>query len=210
MRNRLMAVVGIATAALALTGCAGHNSPEVTPSQSAPAQAAPAPSPTPEPTVPTSGTRQAPLKIGESRKLSDESAWTVQLNASNPDGAAVIAAENEYAPPPAAGEAFLIGNFSVTVDAAALASQGIDLANEGADPAINLIFEYVAADGTSFDGISGTMCFTNGALHTAGTLYADGTTATGDVCLAVPAEKVPGGLWRVANVQNDNLWISPE
>jgi hypothetical protein len=206
MRTRFVTVAGIATMALALAGCAGESGPEVTPSQSAPAE----PSPTPEPTAPTTGTREAPLKVGESRKLSDESAWTVQLNASNPDGAAVIAAENEYAPPPVAGEAFLIGNFSVTVDAAALASQGIDLANEGADPAINLIFEYVAADGTSFDGTSGSMCYTNGSIYNAGTLYADGTTATGDVCIAVPAEKVPGGLWRIANAQNDNVWISAE
>ncbi|MBE7698702.1 hypothetical protein H9623_00070 [Oerskovia sp. Sa1BUA8] len=159
--------------------------------------------------MPSTGTREAPLAIGESRRLSDESAWTVQLNASNPDGAAVVAAENEYLPGPVPGEAFLIGNFSVTVDADALAGQGIDLANEGAAAWAHVWFEYVAADGTSFDVTSGTMCFTNGALYNAGTLYADGTS-TGDVCIAVPVDKLPGGLWRVANIQNDNVWISPE
>jgi hypothetical protein len=211
MRARLVVLAG--AAGLLLAGCVVEQTPDVTPSQSTTTGSV-------SPGAPTSpddadaalsaGTREAPLSLGESRALSDDSAWTVRLNASTPDGASVIAAENEFAPPPVAGEAFLIGNFSVTVDAAALAQQGIDLANEGADPAWHLSFEYVAADGTSFDALSGTLCSTLSSIYSAGTLYADGTTATGDVCISVPEEKLHGGLWRVANIENDNVWISPE
>lgn len=211
MRARLVILAG--TAGLLLSGCVVEQTPDVTPSQS-PTAASDSPetpmSPDDADASLATGTREAPLSLGESRALSDDSAWTVRLNTSTPDGASVIAAEDEFAPPPAAGEAFLIGNFSVTVDAAALAQQGVDLSNEGADPAWHLTFEYVAADGTSFDALSGTPCSTFSSIYTAGTLYTDGTTATGDVCIALPVEKVPGGLWRVANVENDNVWINPE
>jgi len=215
MRVRLVALVG--AAALVLAGCAGGGTPEVTPSQETTAaevevtdEPSEEPAETEEPPAPSVGTREAPLKIGEARKLADVSAWTVMLNSSNPDGATAIAAVDEYAPRPAEGEAFLIGSFSVTVEAAAIAQQGYDLANEGADPWQSLFFEYVAADGTSYDGASGSMCYTPTMLYNAGTLYQDGATATGDICVALPADKIPGGLWRVANSQNDNLWITAE
>lgn len=143
--------------ALALTACSGGATPEVTLSQEATVTAE-----TPEseetvretteaeaPPADTTGTRTAPLKLGEARKLADSSAWTVMLNSSTSDGATVIAAADEWAPRPAEGEAFLLGNFSVTVDAAAINAQGFDLANEGATPWASLIFEYVASDGTT-------------------------------------------------------------
>jgi len=215
MRVRLVALVGVV--ALVLAGCAGGGTPEVTPSQEttttaeaeAPEEPSEEPAETEEP-APSVGTREMPMKVGEARKLADVSAWTIMLNGSNPDGATAIAAVDEYAPRPAEGEAFLIGNFSVTVEAAAIAQQGFDLANEGADPWQSLFFEYVAADGTSYNGASGSMCYTPTMLHSAGTLYQDGATATGDVCIALPTDKIPGGLWRVSNQQNDNLWISVE
>lgn len=45
-------------------------------------------------------------------------------------------------------------------------------------------------------------------LYNQGAMYSD-ATVTGDVCLAVPVNKVEGGLWRVSNYQNDNVWMSP-
>lgn len=207
-------LIGAAAAAL-LAGCSvGSGTPEVTPSQESPAEVAETETPTEEPTIeepeaPTTGTREAPLKPGESRKLSDESAWTLSLNSSNLDAAAAIMAADEFAQPPAEGEVFIVGNFSVGVDGEALAAQGVDLANDGADVWSSVGFTYVAADGTSYDGTTGTMCYTNNMIYNQGTVYQGGVTVSGDVCMAVPADKVAGGLWRAANMQNDNVWMSP-
>jgi hypothetical protein len=207
-------LIGAAAAAL-LGGCSvAPGTPEVTPRQESPAEVAETDTPTEDPAteapeVVTTGTREAPLTPGEARKLADESAWTLSLNSSSLDAAAAILAADEFAQPPAEGEVFIVGNFSIGVDGEALAAQGIDLANDGADVWSSVSFTYVAADGTSYDGSVGTMCFTDNMIYNQGTVYQGGVTVSGDVCMAVPADKVAGGLWRAANVQNDNVWMSP-
>ena len=58
------------------------------------------------------------------------------------------------------------------------------------------------------DGTSGTGCYTDDMLHSQGSVYDDGAVVTGDICVAVPTDKVPGGLWRVSNSVNDSVWIA--
>lgn len=206
---------------VALSACGADRSPEVTPAptiepttetaaevegteEETESAEAPVVEETPEATV---GDRTAPLAVGESRKLSNESAWTVSLQSSNLDAAADILAADEWAERPADGEVFVVGTFTVTVDGSALEAQGFDLANEGAEVWANLSIEFVGADGRGFDGLSGTMCYTQDMLYEQGTLYEDGASVTGDVCIAVPSEHVEGGLWRVSNMVNDSVWI---
>ena len=211
-KQGVMAAVVTGALALALAGCSAEpESPEVTPAPVAAAEKTPKVDPTPTPTaepVVSVGTRQAPLAIGEARKISEASAWTVSLTASNLDAAAAIAAADEYAPKPAEGEVFVTGTFAVTVDAAKIAEQGADLANDGASPAQSVMVTYVAADGTSYDGMSGTSCYTTNMLYSQGAVFQDGAVVTGDQCIAVPADKVAGGLWRVSNLANDSIWFA--
>ncbi|RMI12517.1 hypothetical protein [Cellulomonas triticagri] len=197
---------------LAMSGCsAGSGEPEVTPAPAVASETAVAPAETPTPTVEPAvsvGTREAPLAIGEARKVSEASAWTVALNATNLDAAAAIQAADEHAQAPAAGELFVTGSFTVTVDGAKIAEQGADLANDGASPGQSLTVTYVAADGTSYDGSSGTMCYTPSMLYSQGAVFQDGATVIGDQCVAVPADKVAGGLWRVSNLANESVWFA--
>jgi uncharacterized Zn-binding protein involved in type VI secretion len=205
--------VAVGVLALALVGCSStDDAPEVTPAPAnAQEQQTETPTTTPTPTAEPAasvGTREAPLAIGESRKVSDESAWTVALTASNLDAAPAILAADQYASGPAEGESFITGTFTITVDGAAIAAQGSDLANDGADPAMSLFMEYVAADGTSYDQTSGSMCNTQNSLWNQGAVFQDGASVSGDACIAIPTSAVQGGLWRVSNSVNDSVWFA--
>lgn len=204
--RRSSGAVAFLLASIALSGCAGESTPEVTPAQTTESAATEAP--TEEAPSATVGDREAPLALGEARKLSDESAWTVSLKESNLDAAESILTADEWAERPADGEVFVVGTFEISVDAAMLEAQGVDLANDGVDPWMNTSIEFVTADGKGHDGRSGTMCFTQDMMYDQGMVYEDGASITGDVCLALPADQVDGGLWRVSNTINDNVWIS--
>lgn len=215
MRHTILAAV-LGLTSFTLVACSGGTTPEVTPAPASPTpdattDAAPTSAAEPSAAEPatSTGTREAPLAIGEARKLSPASAWTVALQASNLDATDAILAADEYAPRPADGEAFIVGTFAITVDGGALAAQGVDVANAGVQPWQSLTFQYVAADGsTSFDPFAGTMCSTGSDLYSQGSVFQDGAVVTGDVCIALPGDKVQGGLWRVSNSINDSVWIA--
>lgn len=149
------------------------------------------------------------MALKESRRLADDSAWTVSLESSDVDAAEQILSTDEWAEPPAEDEVFVVGTFKVVVDAKALERQGFDLSNEGAEPWASLFIEFVSDDGKSYDPGVGTVCYTDDMLYDQGSVYDDQAEVEGDVCLAVPSEHVDGGLWRVSNMENDNVWISP-
>lgn len=161
-----------------------------------------------EPELPTAGSRQSPLALGESRLVSEDSAWRVSILESNLDAASQILANDEWADEPAEGEVFVMARIQVEVVEDAIAAQGFDLANDGAEPWLSLFIEFVAEDGTSFDGSTGTLCYTDDMLYNQGSVYSDGALVTGDDCFAVPQGSVEGGLWRVSNSVNDSVWIS--
>ena len=209
-------IVLVSLSALFLAGCSGAATPEVTPSPNAKTPevtAEPTTEPEPEPTetevAEPTGTRQAPLAPGEARKLSEESAWTVSLVATDLDAAPEMLAANEYLTPPAEGEAFVVGTFSILVDGESLAAQGLDVTNEGVDPWMSLSIEYVTASGTSYDTTAGSGCYTANMLYDQGTVYEGGVTVTGDECISMPAAEVEGGLWRISNSMNESVWIRP-
>lgn len=211
-----------AIAAIALSACTGAGTPEVTPAPTEPptevaADVTPPPSetPSPEPTEQASeepvvsvGTRETPLQLGESRKIATNSAWTVSITVSDLDAAEAIAAADEWAPKPEAGERFVVATLWVKVDGAAIEAQGFDLSNDGADPRASITVSYVAADGTSFNAYSQSWCITSNSFDEAvGEFFQDGAEGSGDVCIVVPEEKADGGLWRVSNSVNDSVWF---
>lgn len=201
---------------IVLSGCAGESTPEVTPAPESEAtqsetEQAPEESeaePTEEPSASTTGTREAPLALGEARQISEESAWTVSVDSVNLDAAEDIRANSEWAPEPADGEVFVVATVTATVDADSISAQDIDLANEGVDPAASIFVEFVTGSGRGYDGSSGSGCYTDNMLYEQGNVYEDGASATGDFCIAVPADEVEGGLWRLSNLVNDSVWVA--
>lgn len=226
MRITKSIVAAFAVLALALVGCGREAPLEVSPvpTETEIEDAAEEPEPTeaiePEETeietdeqedpieVAPEGTRENPLEIGQSRKVSDESAWIVGIVESNLDAAAEIHAADEYAPRPEDGERFIVATLWVQIDGSAIERQGFNLSNDGADPRASLFVSYVAEDGTSYEDGGSSWCYTNNDfLDAVGIMYQDGAEGSGDFCIVIPEEKVDGGLWRVSNTVNDSIWF---
>lgn len=227
-RPRARFGAAIVAAVLLLPACA-ESTPEVTPSPSNPDEpsesvsaAAAAESADGEPTDAeedggvvgegdeearevTTGTRDAPLALGETRKISDGSAWIVGITGSNLDAADEVLDADPYQEGPSDGERFVVATLSVTVDAEALETQGFDI-GDGVDPFMSVYLEFVGSDGRGYDE-AGAVCFTDDPLSSAGAIYEDEVTVTGDICLTVPEGAVDGGLWRISNTENDAVWV---
>lgn len=191
--------------ALTLGACsASPSTPEVTPAPTAESTTTSTPTPTPTPTAVAEpdGTRDAPLELGQSRKVSDVSAWIVSLTGTTADGISQGQAAAE-------GESFVVGTFHIAIDGPALEAQegGDDIANDGLDVRGSLRFEYVSVAGKSYDSTSGTACRTGNDLYQLGAVYSLDATIDGDECIAVPTAEVPGGLWRVSNMANESVWF---
>lgn len=215
-----------AISSFALVAACSEPEPEVTPAPEEPAVTAEVEAPTEaeateeaeeeleegaeqeveEPDAPTVGTREAPLALGENRKLANDSAWTVGVLASDLDAFEAVRSADPYQEAPEDGEVFVLANVSIETDAAALADQGHDI-SDGAEPGYSVLVEFVGNEGRSYDGTSGTWCYTDNLLTEAGVVYDDGVVVTGDVCIAVPEGEVEGGLWRLSNLVNDAVWV---
>ncbi|MBU4216018.1 MAG: hypothetical protein KJ792_15365 [Actinobacteria bacterium] len=200
MRTTTVALIGLL--ALGLTGCSRGSTHDIVVNAEAASPAAVTPAPT------VAGTTTDPLRPGQSRVLVAGSAWTVALLSTNLDAAVPTTTAVPDDRRPRQDETFVVGTFSLTVSAAAVAAQGGDLATEGTSAWQSLTYSYVGADGTAYNGSTGTPCATATALIMAEPLWADGDTATGDVCVAVPSDKVEGGLWRVVNGQGTGLYFA--
>ncbi|MBU4337149.1 MAG: hypothetical protein KJ548_11300 [Actinobacteria bacterium] len=198
-RTIALSLLGLMALALGLAGCSGGSTDDAVVN----ALAGTAVVATPAPTV--AGTTSDPLHPGQSHILVEGSAWTVALLATNLDSAVPTETAVPADRRPAEDETFVVATFSLTISAAAVTAQGGDLASEGTSAWQSLTYSYVAADGTEYSGSSGTPCATATPLVMAEPLWADGDTATGDVCVAVPSDQVAGGQWRVVNGQDAGL-----
>lgn len=190
--------------ALTLAACSrsANEAPVVNARGGATASATPAPQ--------VAGTRDDPLHPGQSHLLVTGSAWTVALLDADLDAVVATPQAIPANRRPTAGETFVVGTFRLTISAPAVTAQGGDLATEGASAWQSLHYAYVGADGTAYDGTAGTPCATAAPLLLADPLWADGATATGDVCVAVPSAQVAGGWWRVSNGAGDALYFAPK
>lgn len=201
-----VALAAAAIAILSVTGCSSSSTqpPVNTPT---PAAETPTPTPTPTPTAePTVGSRQAPLALGETRQITEDSAYIVGITAVDYDAWAAIQASDSHHDAPVEGSQYVVANVSLALNGDNLTAQGLDITNEGLEPGFALNYEYVAADGTSYDSIN-SECYTDNMLYSQGAVYDASIVTTGDVCVAIPSAALPGGLWRISNSQNDAVWV---
>jgi len=131
------------------------------------------------------GTRQNPLEPGVSFTVGD---WVVALGETTPDAGEIIAAENVFNDPPAEGRQFVMVEVSVTYTG-----------EKSGRPWLDLSFAFYGADGNTFgsslslDDYCGVI---PNDLMDVGEMFPD-ASATGNVCVSVPAEQIDGGAWIV-------------
>ena len=140
----------------------------------------PSAGPTDAPPVADNGTRAAPLAPGA---VATFSTWTVSMGATNQDawGEISTVADEYYAPEP--GSAYVMVPATVTFT-------GDDRSN-----VYDLEWVFVSAAGTTFDDNCNYTALPN-KLDLSQELYTD-ATASGNLCVTVPADQVAGGVWRV-------------
>lgn len=154
----------------------------------------------------TKGTRAAPLALGETRKISDESAWIVGITDSDLDAADSVEVLDVPERELAENEQFVVATLSVTVDESAIEAQGQDI-NQGANPAASIFVEFVGSDGRGYGLGQGSVCYTDNAFSSTGAIYEGGVTVTGNICIGLPKDAVDGGLWRISNIENEAVWV---
>lgn len=208
MRNsRAGALVAVGILLASLSACSTDEpelpvtTPEATQADAQPAEpeaeASPEASeeaePEPEPEE-TKGGRENPLKPGEARKLSEVSAYTVSAG-----------------PTKAYGD-WVEAEFTVDVDWAAIEEQGLE-PGEPVTPFWDLDIKFVDAEGTTYADYPENIPFERDVSDyalSASEVYPPTASAKGTMYVAVPEDKVKGGVWVVSNMVSDRLFISPE
>ncbi|WP_288967646.1 hypothetical protein [uncultured Microbacterium sp.] len=172
---------------LLLAACSNSSAPPVetiTPS----ADSSPETTPTPEA---ERGSRENPLSIGEQRKLTEDSMWSVGADAASQVGAGYIALP-----------------IHITFDWDAAAAQGAKI-EEGVDPSMALWIEYVTSSGRSYD-IDETYIELPNQLYQVGTVYPPLTDLSANYVVTLPDAEIAGGVWKVANSNGDSVFIAAQ
>lgn len=194
MKRTITSALGVAVAALLITGCSPASNPDgqVTTIPTPAATVAPTPSPTPEAEP---GTRAAPLSPGEMKLLTTGSVWSVGASADT-----LVA------------DGYVVLPLHVDIDWDAAIAQGADVENEGVNPGISLFVEYVTAAGKSYDMFDTTgMDYPDpveNELWEFDVVYPPTESIEANVAVTVPAAEVPGGTWRVSNTTNKSVFIA--
>lgn len=183
-------VVGVLVA-----GCSAAGAPTVT---TDPPKASAVPETTPTTVEAEAGTRQNPLAVGEHRKITTDSMWTVgaegpsQVN----DGYTVL--------PIRVG--FDWDAYQKQIDQAA---QGGSV-DDGADPFQSLLIEYITAGGRSYKTMDNYNVTIENDLFKIGTVYPPAEQISANYAVSVPNEEIPGGMWVVKNFNGDGVFIASE
>lgn len=175
---------------LALASCSASTvgAPPVTPISTP--SATTTPTPTPDVDI-AEGTRANPLEVGESRKLSSDSSWSVGATG-----------------PTQVGADYVVLPVQIDIDWDATRAQGGDPDNDGVDPWAYVLFEYVTAGGKGYDtNTRPSSVDVPDELFNVGTVYPPTTTVTGNVVIGVPSAEASGGVWRVSNLRDDAIFI---
>ena len=125
------------------------------------------------------GTRTSPYSVGQTFKNGD---WYLRFGAADTDAWPEIEAENMFNDPPAAGNNFVMA--SVWVKKAG---------SETGLPWLDINVEFLGKSGRVYDGSCGVL---PQDLDDVADLY-PGASASGNVCVEVPATEISGGRWRV-------------
>jgi hypothetical protein len=151
----------------------------------------PAGTPGNDPTTPSTepepasgdGTQESPLGTGVAFEVGD---WVVEFGSTNTDAEETIADEVGFSEPPADGRQYVMGEVTVAYTGA-----------EPSDPFVDLAFEFYTADGTAFGTGDDDLCgLLPNDLFEVGEMSTD-DSATANVCVAVPADAIDGGVWAV-------------
>lgn len=191
-----LAVVSV----LALSACTSTPDVEAIPTGSPSVSVDPTQEPTPEPEPEAAGSRSKPLAVGEQRRLSEDSAFTVGMPAK-----------------PEATDQYVSIPVRVEVDWAAIEAQGLDGSNEGIDPFLgSLFFEMVLPDGTTVDQGELSADFDawdawyqkheKDDATSVGSIFPPKDVTEGHV--PFPATDLEGATLRVSNMENSSVFIA--
>jgi hypothetical protein len=159
----------------------------------------PTPTPTAEPAPEAeAGTRANPLAVGEFRKLTTESMWTVGA-----EGATEV------------HDAYVVLPLRIAFDWASYAQQIADAGqggsvDDGIDPWGSLMIEYVTAGGRSYNTMDNYNVTIPNQFYDVGTVYPPAEQVSVNVPVSVPNEEIPGGTWVVKNYNNDAVFIATQ
>lgn len=129
------------------------------------------------------GTRQKPLSPGVSFAVGD---WTVELDTTNTDADDIVAAENPFNEPPADGRRFVMVEVTVSYTG-----------DDSGQPWLDLGFQFYGSGGNTFGtGLDDYCGVIPNDLSDQGEMF-PGASATGNVCVSVPADQIEGGAWIV-------------
>jgi hypothetical protein len=199
------AAAALLISTLALTACTGTPALEVTTNAPA-AEATPTPTPTPTPTAAADavrGTRANPLAIGETRKISELSMWTVGA-----DAATLVR------------DGYIVLPIRLGMDWEATRQQYRDngqdpsaLEDEGVDPLTSLTVTFVTSGGKTYRDWSSASYSEDDPqpwLWNVGALYPPAETATAFFPVTVPAEEIPGGVWKIENPVGETIFLAQQ
>lgn len=145
------------------------------------------------------GTRQNPLDPGVSFTVGD---WTVEFGETNPDAGELVAAENQFNDPPADGRQFVIVEVNVAYTG-----------DQSGQPWLDLSFAFHGSDGNTFGTGSDDYCgVIPNDLMDVGEMF-QGASASGAVCVSVPADQISGGAWIVEETfsfNSDRTFVAVE
>lgn len=150
-------------------------------------------SPTETASTEADGSRANPLQPGDSRRLSDESMFTVSGGATK--------VHDTYAVLPLT-VAFDWDSFAEQSKAA---GGSVD---DGVDPWFSIIVKFVTASGRSYSTMDDYDVQVPNEWYNVGTVYPPAEPITANVAVSVPASEVPGGAWAVSNTQGDTVFIA--
>jgi hypothetical protein len=127
------------------------------------------------------GTRENPLAPGVAFEVGD---WTVELGPTNTDAADEIADALEFTEDPPAGRQYVMVELGVTYTG-----------TESGDPFIELGWSFYGNGGNTYSLAEDDQCgLLPDDLVEVGEMFPD-ASASGNVCVAVPADEIEGGAW---------------
>ena len=137
------------------------------------------------------GSRENPLKPGQARKLSEQSAWTVGATETEMHGGWIQA------------------EFTIGIDWKNLEEQNVVPDGGSFYPFHEVSITFLGTDGTTYDSADVPMeAFMDGYTDPYVEVYAPKKSITGSQVVAVPEGKVKGGLWVASNVVGDRVFIA--
>jgi hypothetical protein len=178
----MMVAVGVA-AALAISACDLEADPDGDGADVVGEGTGTESTPEAEDTGAAAGARENPLGAGIVFEVGD---WTVEFGETNLDADGVVADENEFNEPPVDGRRFVMVGVAVSY-----------VGQDSGQPWVDLGIEFYGSGGNTFGTGEDDYCgVVPDDLLEIGEMFPD-ASASGNVCVSVPADQIEGGAWLV-------------